>query len=231
VFDPFHADSMFCTVSGYRDAIYTPHVFKAALGSPWSDISGDLPDHPANAIEPLNDSIWVLATDYGVYLTRNYGVNWVPIAAGDGPGLMPMIPVYDLAVDLDPGADSATAERLLVAATYARSLHSFPLDSLVPIDAPDPGPDSTDQVLETGITESFDLVAYPSPFVDQLMVELEAGQRWTSLEVFDGAGRLVERQTGGRTARFETNNWPAGLYILRAKLDDGGSEALTVLKR
>ena len=54
------------TLNGYKD-VYTPHVFRASLGSAWQDVTGDLPDHPANDWRALNDGTWVLATDFGVY--------------------------------------------------------------------------------------------------------------------------------------------------------------------
>ena len=75
-FDPFHADSITVTLNGYKDAVYTPHVFRASLGGTWQDVTGDLPDHPANDWRALNDSTWVLATDFGVYHTTNWGQHW-----------------------------------------------------------------------------------------------------------------------------------------------------------
>ena len=116
-FDPFHADSIFCTVSGYRDYAYTPHILKAELGGPWHSISGDLPEHPMNSVVALSEEVWVVASDAGVYATVNSGTNWERL------GEMPWIPVYDLVVD--------PVENRLVAGTFARSIQSFPTDSIL----------------------------------------------------------------------------------------------------
>ena len=72
----------------------------------------------ANDWRALNDSTWVLATDFGVYHTTNWGAHWERV------GDMPFIPVFELDVD--------TAASQLVAATFARSIQTFPLDSLLP---------------------------------------------------------------------------------------------------
>ena len=116
-FDPFNPDSIFCTVSGYRDYAYTPHILKAELGGPWHSISGDLPEHPMNSVVALSEVVWAAATDAGVYATVDAGTHWERL------GAMPWIPVYDLVVD--------TVQRRLVAGTFSRSIQSFPLDSIL----------------------------------------------------------------------------------------------------
>ena len=78
-FDPHYPDSMFCTVSGYRNADYEPYIFRAAIGGPWQSIQGNLPVHPVNQILPLTDSIWAVATDAGVFATNNWGNAWQPV--------------------------------------------------------------------------------------------------------------------------------------------------------
>jgi hypothetical protein len=226
VFDPYHADSMFCTLSGYRDAVYTSHVFGAAIGGAWSDLSGDLPDHPANHIATLNDSTWALATDFGVYWTQSFGVHWEPIAAGEGPGLMPMVPVYELDIDWGVEPDSSSSERRLVAATFARSLHSFPLDSLLPFAAPEP-----DAVAEVRPIMPFYIEAHPSPFVDHLNVQCTPGQQWASLDVFDAQGRFVEKHNAAANIRLTTAHWPSGVYIVRGESPSGTVATLKAIKR
>ena len=84
---------MFCTVSGYRDYAYTPHVMRAEIGGEWESIAGDLPEHPMNSIVALDESTWVVASDAGVFATVNSGENWERL------GTIPWIPVFDLEVD------------------------------------------------------------------------------------------------------------------------------------
>jgi hypothetical protein len=65
----------------------------------------------------LSEEVWVVASDAGVYATVNSGTNWERL------GEMPWIPVYDLVVD--------PVENRLVAGTFARSIQSFPTDSIL----------------------------------------------------------------------------------------------------
>ena len=149
-FDPFYPDSIFCTVSGYRDYAYTPHILKAALGGAWESISGDLPQHPMNSVVALSELVWATATDAGVYATVNAGVNWERL------GNMPWIPVYDLVVD--------TVERRLVAGTFSRSIQSFPLDSILVGTPPDPVFYCLEDVVPNGIIDTSDILLMLSQY-------------------------------------------------------------------
>ncbi len=149
-FDPFNSDSLFCTVSGYRDYSYTPHVMKAQIGGAWESISGDLPEHPMNSIVALDESTWVVASDAGVFATVNYGANWERL------GNMPWIPVFDLEVD--------TQMDRLVAGTFARSIQSFPTDSILA--GTPPGPDFTciEDIVVNGIIDTNDILMMLSQY-------------------------------------------------------------------
>jgi hypothetical protein len=77
-------NTAYATFSGFN--VNTPtrpgHVFKTTnglSGTPtWTDITGDLPDVPANciALDPTTGTIY-LGTDIGVFESSNGGVNWV----------------------------------------------------------------------------------------------------------------------------------------------------------
>ena len=142
-FDPFNANSIFCTLSGYRDYAYTPHILKAELGGAWESISGDLPEHPMNSIVALSDEVWATATDAGVYATVNSGTNWERL------GNMPWIPVYDLVVD--------TVERRLVAGTFSRSIQSFPMDSIL-VGTPPVFTTCPEDVVPNGMIDTSDML-------------------------------------------------------------------------
>ena len=143
-FDPYNPDSIFCTVSGYRDYAYTPHILKAELGGPWHSISGDLPEHPMNSVVALNEMVWATATDAGVYATVDAGAHWERL------GTMPWIPVYDLVVD--------TVERRLVAGTFSRSIQSFPLDSILAGTPPPTFVSCPEDVVPNGIIDINDIL-------------------------------------------------------------------------
>ena len=195
-FDPYHPDSMFCTVSGYRNAVYTPFVFRAAIGGDWQSIQGDLPEHPVNQIMPLNDSIWTVATDAGVFATLNWGANWEPV------GNLPTIPVYDI--------DADTITDRLIAGTFARSMMSFPLDSIMP----------AEEVIEpNAVTEAgaIELNVFPNPFDASLSVAWPEGTH--RVVIFDMAGRQVFEHMGllPLSQPINTSEWPAGSYVVRTE--------------
>jgi len=207
-FDPYHPDSMFCTVSGYRNAVYSPFIFRAAIGESWQPIQGDLPEHPVNQIHALNDSIWVVATDAGVFATLNRGANWEPV------GTLPTIPVYDV--------DADTITNRLIAGTFARSLLSFPLDSLLP--AP--------EVVEPNAVANFEAPenwAYPNPFTSTLNLSL--GEDVESVRVVDFSGRIVHEQNVANASSLvlASGAWPAGKYVVVLETANG-PRSLQVIK-
>jgi photosystem II stability/assembly factor-like uncharacterized protein len=96
------------------------HVFKTAdAGNTWTDISGQLPDAPVNAIviDPDRPTTLYIGTDIGVFRTTDDGRNWHPLKGG-----MPNVTVTDLKFH--------HATRTLRAATHGRGMW----DLVVPVD-------------------------------------------------------------------------------------------------
>jgi hypothetical protein len=107
-------NTVFATFSGFNGATpATPgHVFKSTNGlggATWIDISGDLPDVPANAIavDAKTRAIFV-GTDIGVFETADGGTHWRHLTKG-----MPNVAVFGLAVDTDGR---------LIASTHGRGM-------------------------------------------------------------------------------------------------------------
>jgi hypothetical protein len=199
---------MFCTVSGFRNALYTPHVFRASIGEEWMSIQGNLPPHPINHVEALNDSIWVVASDAGVHWTENRGVHWEPV------GSLPLIPVYDLAID--------TIFDRLVAGTFARSMWSFPLDSLLP-----PPPEVQENSVSAFTHREFR--AFPNPFGNALQVTAEnAVNKVTILTV---RGQVISEFRPKKRQTLVTSDWNPGTYIIRWTYDNGQDETQILLKQ
>jgi photosystem II stability/assembly factor-like uncharacterized protein len=67
-----------------RDRFGSGHVFRTNNGGQtWSDISGDLPDVPANTIvADLAANVLYVGTDAGVYTSSNGGAQWVMFRQG-----------------------------------------------------------------------------------------------------------------------------------------------------
>jgi hypothetical protein len=104
--DPLH---VFVCLSGYMPG---EKVYESADGgATWTNISGNLPNVPANTIvyqEGSNDGIYV-GTDLGVLYTDNTLSNWQPFSQG-----LPRLAVTELEINANLGK--------LRAATYGRGL-------------------------------------------------------------------------------------------------------------
>jgi hypothetical protein len=125
VVHPTDPNSLYITFSGFNAQTPTTlgHVYRgvstdAGVTWLWRDVTSNLPDIPANAIELLTSlpTTLYLGTDAGVFRTTNGGTSWGPF--GDG---LPSVIVSDLALD-----DSGT---LLRAATYGRGMWQTRLTS------------------------------------------------------------------------------------------------------
>lgn len=78
-------------------------------GGTWTDITGDLPDTPANsvAVDPNQANTFYLGTDIGVFQTTNGGQNWSRVGAG-----LPRVAVFTVRYH--------AATKNLVVGTYGR---------------------------------------------------------------------------------------------------------------
>jgi hypothetical protein len=164
----------------------------ADAGSTWEDISGNLPEAPANdlIVDPALDSTIYLATDFGVFVTRDLGENWHML--GDD---LPNVPVVDL--------DFHQPTRTLVAATYGRSMYSFDVDQTVTL--PDPE-------VPAGI-----LRVYPNPANDELNCEINLGSNAEYL-ISDLSGKHVLNGTFKKDVpvqQIDISGINAGSYFLR----------------
>jgi len=119
-----HLDSatLYVTSSGYRDNDFTPYLHKSTdNGATWTSISGNLPMLGINDMEvyPCNEDYMFVANDAGIYHTEDGGATWNRTGTN-----MPIILVFDVELDL--------VSKRVVAGTFARSLQTFPLDSIIP---------------------------------------------------------------------------------------------------
>ena len=109
-------NTAYVTFSGFNSVTpKTPgHVFKITNGlsgsATWTDISGDLPDVPANAIalDIANGAIYV-GTDIGVFRTVDGGATWIWLDDGH-----PNVTVF--------GLDKSPADGSIVSATHGRGM-------------------------------------------------------------------------------------------------------------
>ncbi len=169
--DPVTPEVVYVCLSGFGQDQHSPHVFRSAdQGATWSPIAGDLPDAPANdlVVDPTDPNTLFLATDVGVYVTRNLGGAWSPLGLG-----MPLQAVFDLTLH--------SPSNTLVAATHGRSQWKINVGAL-PV-----------AVGRTAPPQRIALTApapNPSRGASRFALALPAGGT-TEVTVYDAAGRRV----------------------------------------
>ncbi len=206
---PNFVDNVYVTVSGYKDNDSSPHIFRSTdRGANWESIDGDLPALALNDVFVLpghQDTVIFVASDGGVYGTMNAGENWERLGNN-----LPYVPVYDL--EYNPVRNE------LVAGTFARSIQSYNLDSLV---VPQ---DSVIIATNEPLSKPQELKVYPSPAKDVVSVKLPDGmaRKDYDLVLLDNSGRLMERRKAqlqqGKEERFEIDNLAVGQYVFKLKV-------------
>jgi hypothetical protein len=151
---------------------HVAHVYRSVdSGDTWNSIAGNLPDAPANDIlvDPSDRQTLYLATDVGVYATRNLGAGWFPLGQN-----MPIQTVFDLTLH--------APSRTLVAATHGRSQWKLDLSGL-PLAVSRPA---------TPLRLALSAPApNPSHNVAHLVVELSRATR-IDISIYDASGRHIQ---------------------------------------
>ncbi len=103
--------TVYMTQNGKREDDFQVYVWKSTdFGATWKDISGNIPIGPVNVIreDPLDEKILYVATDIGVYVSKNGGDSWEVL--GDLPSTF----VLDLVIH--------PRDNIIVAATHGRGI-------------------------------------------------------------------------------------------------------------
>lgn len=117
VVDPLDSNTAYLTLSGFDTNQASPsgspgHVFKTSnAGFSWTNISANLPDVPLSdiVIDPDFPGTFYVASDIGVFVTRNGGQKWVLLGTG-----LPRAAVTGLLLH--------RSSRILRASTYGRGM-------------------------------------------------------------------------------------------------------------
>ena len=159
-------------------------------------MSGDLPQIGINNlfVYPNSmDSILFIATDAGVYFTDNSGINWVRVG-----GNMPLIPVFDIDVDM--------VNNKLIAGTFARSIQSFPIDSIV-----------SSNVITSNQINNDPLQAvtvYPNPSKDYLYIGNLSEK--TEIIIYNVIGEVVKQKiTDQNNKKINISDLKQGSYFIK----------------
>lgn len=203
---PTDADRVFVSITGYRDNDFTPHLFRSDdRGATWTSIAGNLPNLAINDVYILKghqDKVIVVGTEGGVFATLDAGKNWSRVGSN-----FPMVQVYDL--EINP------ATKRLVAGTYARSILTYPLDSLL----------KTVPTTSPADFSKIELSVLPNLVQHEATILLKNLPTGADAEVLiaDASGKIIEQKTfrRGTTPVFvlENRGLAAGVYFAFAKID------------
>ena len=124
-----------------------------------------------------------------MYVTTNSGVNWNRV------GNMPIIPVFDLVIDYK--------NNRLVAGTFAQSMQSFPIDSII------------DTPILVGINHEKskqNFVVYPNPATS--FINIRTDKTITSLRLFSINGQEILLDKPLNLTQLSIPSLKRGVYIL-----------------
>ncbi len=204
--DPFDAQTIYVTLSGFRWDEALPHVFKTTdLGQHWTDISGNLPEFPVDAIavDPDIPGRLFVGTDAGLYGSSNDGQTWSWIWDG-----LPAVPICALKIH--------APTRTIVAGTYGLSCYKASLDDILTgIPASEKNEKLALSVSPNPVQDQARLSFY-LPADDHITVSIYALNGSIVKQVYDG--NLPQgRQKISCTLGNEGKNIPSGLYIIEVK--------------
>ena len=203
---PTDPNRVFVSHTGYKSNDFTPRIHRSDnQGASWIPITGDLPNLAVNDLVILpdhQDSVLFAATDGGVYGTTNGGQHWERLGTG-----IPIIPVYSLGIN--------PSQRTLIAGTYARSLLSFPLDSL-----------KMDENSNTfnpngSAVPTLHISPNPASLTAVLKVENMKPGQLTELSIVDVSGKTVFKKQvigfGKQEETLDLQGFASGIYIAFAR--------------
>jgi len=204
--DPFDAQTIYVTLSGFRWDEPQPHVFKTTdLGQHWTDISGNLPEFPVDAIavDPDIPGRLFVGTDAGLYGSSDDGNTWSWVWDS-----IPAVPICALKIHVPT--------RTIVAGTYGLSCYKASLDDIL---TGIPG---------TAITKKISLSASPNPAQGRInLIFYLPDDDHITVNMYTLNGNIVKVLYDGNLSQGrqnlplnldnEANNIPSGLYIIEIK--------------
>ena len=217
VVDASNKDIVYVAFSGFGSCAIScdgkKHVFKSINGTAgaattWTDMSGNLPDIPVNALvvdpDDLTHNTLYAGTDIGAFFTTNDGVAWSPLGAVD---TMPNAQILSLVLH--------NPSRTLRAATHGRGMWdinlgpgpntpAFGISKLSPFTATAPGTATTLTVTGTGFTGSSTVMWGGSPRTTTFTSSTQLAAAISAADLAAGALVQVSVKDGANT----TNSLP-----------------------
>ncbi len=120
--DLFDANTVYAALDNHKNGDYKPYLIKSTdKGKSWKFMNGDLPAQLLTwrlVQDHVDKNLLFAATEYGIYFTKNGGVNWIKLT-----GDMPTISIRDITIQ--------RSEDDLVAGSFGRGIYI--LDDISPI--------------------------------------------------------------------------------------------------
>ncbi len=212
-----NAGTAYATYSGFSPG---EKVFKTTdYGKTWVNISGNLPNIPANSIvvSPADTNTLIVGTDLGVFVTTDGGTHWTQHDTG-----LPNVVVMDL--------DYRSSDKKLFAATHGRGMFSAPISGITEV--------KTDNNI---IAKNFMLAQnYPNPFNPSTIIKYNLPKAGTTtLKIYDILGNEVAtlvngfQKAGSHSITFSASNFKlaSGIYIYRLQSNGySASKKMMLLK-
>jgi photosystem II stability/assembly factor-like uncharacterized protein len=218
--DPTNANRAYVAYSGYNaNTAATPgHVFRTTnRGSTWTNVSGNLPDVPVNAIalDTLNAATHIIVgTDLGIFETTNGGTSWTEQNGG-----LAKVAVFDL--DLRP-------DGVLVAATHGRGMFRTTGSVITAVEEVSSGVPAAHRLSQN----------YPNPFNPSTTIAFDiASAADVTLRVYDAAGREVATLFEGRlepgsyTSTFDGSSAASGVYFTVLEAGRAGDRGFREMRK
>ncbi|RPI17973.1 MAG: T9SS C-terminal target domain-containing protein [Ignavibacteriae bacterium] len=198
---------LWVTLSGYVAGEKVYHSTNA--GDSWTNVSGTLPNLPANCIKYLNPDRLFIGMDVGVYYTDYTLTDWQPFMVN-----LPNVEVSEFEI--------YAPTNKIRAATYGRGIWESPIPPMVGISSNG-----------NNIPYSYALHQnYPNPFNPRTTIKFDlAAKGMVSLKIFNILGQEIktlvnsEQTPGTKTVTWDgTNNAgitvTSGIYIYELKAGD-----------
>ncbi|MAD98672.1 MAG: hypothetical protein CMB99_15220 [Flavobacteriaceae bacterium] len=187
-FDASDNNIIYATIGGYTA---NQKVFKSTDGgNTFTNISGDMPNLVMKEVmlkQGQSSEYLFVATELGVYFTKNGGTNWEKLGNG-----LPMVDVRDIEIHY-------TNDKL-VAATFGRGLWEINIANATLSD-------DTDSEL-TGVS------VYPNPSSDRINISIQNAGDYEYL-IYNVVGGIVQRGKLSGSNTIDISNLSSQMYVLK----------------
>ena len=201
-----NSNIFYVTLSGHRGNNFNAYVYKTIdNGNSWQSIHSDLPAMPVYDVlvyPGKGDSVLFVGNHIGVYATVDAGTSWSRV--GDN---MPFIEVFDLEIN--------EAEKTLVAATFGKSIMTFPLADIFK------------KIVSTkNQKHKNELYVYPSPATDKIRLTGLENNSVAEITIYDTQGKILlkSKHIDKSNPEFSIEFLKNGLYYLSIK---SGNKTIT----